>query len=543
MNYKRIAKILLLSMLIESSSVLGAELTINEVKINTETVTVSGVLSGEKNKDVLLYVAKSDTERTKDDIIYIVQATTNDSGAFEVEFEVNEDNGFSDGISEFVVYANSEAANSEVEKTFNYVGTNSRNSFISAINLATTSDEVYSAINSNTDVCTALGISLLTDVSTELFNSRPATGYTKENIVESINSLVFVKLINSATNSDSVKNYFEIFKDLINARNKDAETLISEVVYQNKLYENIDKLNEQYDKGNALNTINYSTRETMEKHITDNAVLLGYSNNENYLSFVGSTNVEKKAFIVKSIVIAAANTFKSSDDVVAAIGSALSQWEEQNTNDNSQHGGNNSSGDRGGGFAIPSPQVGQNLMNAVNSSVFSDVSDSFWAKTAIEALNKKGIVSGYEGKFRPNDNVTREEFATMAVKAFGVYNENAECDFIDVSKDKWYYRYVASAYENGIINGRNDGYFGSGEMITREDAAVILSRIIGEENGVDVDFTDKHNISAYALSGVATMQNKGIINGMEDGSFMPKNKCTRAEAATMIYRLMEGGIN
>jgi len=108
---------------------------------------------------------------------------------------------------------------------------------------------------------------------------------------------------------------------------------------------------------------------------------------------------------------------------------------------------------------------------------FSDVPDSHWAKSYIEELAGKGILNGVgNNMFAPDVNVTREQFAKIIAEAFGIVNENAKCDFADVESGSWYAVYVASVYEKGIVNGMGDGSFGTGRSISRQDMATMIVR-------------------------------------------------------------------
>lgn len=212
-------------------------------------------------------------------------------------------------------------------------------------------------------------------------------------------------------------------------------------------------------------------------------------------------------------------------------------------------GGGSGSGVIGGGFAAG--KTPDNTQNPQSGS-FGDCKESHWAYEYVEELKKDGIISGYSnGNFYPEKTVTREEFVKMIVLASGIYSEGAECDFADIKKDEWCYRYIASAGEKGIINGDESGNFGAGRNISREDVAVIAQRIIkafgslgeiaeegeDEANKISEEFSDGGEIYDYALESVGYLKNLGILNGFEDGSFKPKESLKRAEAAKIISML------
>ena len=164
---------------------------------------------------------------------------------------------------------------------------------------------------------------------------------------------------------------------------------------------------------------------------------------------------------------------------------------------------------------------------------FSDVSGTHWAHDCVASLASKGIISGYPGgNFKPSSQITRAEFAQIVKKAFSVSGEGAE--FADVAKDAWYYEAVSALASKGIVGGF-DGKYNPDFNITREDAALIIFRCLGIEASGELSFTDSDSFSDYSKAAVATLSSLGIINGYEDGSFNPKGDITRAEAAKIIY--------
>lgn len=167
---------------------------------------------------------------------------------------------------------------------------------------------------------------------------------------------------------------------------------------------------------------------------------------------------------------------------------------------------------------------------------FSDLGDVAWASEAISALSNLGIINGMgDGLFSPQSTVTREQFAKMIVGVMGYSVDQAASTNFSDANGAWYTPYIAAAVNNGIITGRDNGTFGVGENITRQDMAVIIYRALNL-SGADIhEFTDSVQISDYAVSAVSALYNMGIISGYTDGSFGPKDNATRAEAAKMLY--------
>lgn len=197
--------------------------------------------------------------------------------------------------------------------------------------------------------------------------------------------------------------------------------------------------------------------------------------------------------------------------------------------------GGGSKGTYGGNVEVSKDVVKENS----NTNTFSDMADFEWAQKAVNSLSKKGIVSGREeGKFVPDGNVTRAEFIKMLVLATGIEPaEDYSGYFADVKKDDWFAPFVEAAKAAGIATGA-DGKFMPDENISREDMAVLLYRAYGfeaSENERDV-FIDSNLISDYAKSAVFALYEKGIILGNGNGEFNPKGNALRAEAAQIIYR-------
>jgi len=207
-------------------------------------------------------------------------------------------------------------------------------------------------------------------------------------------------------------------------------------------------------------------------------------------------------------------------------------------------GGSGSRGNSMGGSFPVVPDA--NLYTPVEAeTVFTDLAYASWATDSIMTLYKSGVISyPADGKFRPNDNITREEFVKMLVCAFGETAPYSEHRFTDEAEGAWYNAYLNKAYALGITKGYPDGSFGIGERISREDMITMCARtleILGQNVAVsgELTFTDAGYVSDYAYAYVNALTQLGVINGMSDGSFAPKATATRAQAAKVIAKLME----
>ena len=178
---------------------------------------------------------------------------------------------------------------------------------------------------------------------------------------------------------------------------------------------------------------------------------------------------------------------------------------------------------------------------------FKDVKESDWFYDAVSYAVENGLMSGMsEDIFAPNTPLTREMLAVVLYNVEG-QPESAEANtFTDVKGDMWYTDAILWANENGIVAGYDNGAYGVGDLITREQFATILYRY-AQFKGYDTtqggmavrEFSDYENISDYARPAMAWAVNAGIMGGMDDGTLMPQGKATRAEAATMFMNFCE----
>lgn len=223
-----------------------------------------------------------------------------------------------------------------------------------------------------------------------------------------------------------------------------------------------------------------------------------------------------------------------------------------NNGDNNGNGGN-SGGSSGSGSSSSKGSVSgakysdtyksQDGGTEVNAP-FKDMDDVDWAVPAVTALFTKGIINGKTAdEFRPNDNITREEFVKLLIKTFELNVLGNGMNFEDVKEEDWYYAYVRSAYYADIVKGVSETMFGAGQNITRQDIAVMSCRAADvsdvkiAETTQEFIFADESDIAEYANDAVRLMQRGGIINGDENGRFNPEAYATRAEAAKIIYNL------
>lgn len=245
-----------------------------------------------------------------------------------------------------------------------------------------------------------------------------------------------------------------------------------------------------------------------------------------------------------------ATPFTTVEQLLTNINSALSAAQTEYDNKNSNKSNGSSSGGGGGGRVnvdiTPSTPNNPTPSNPDEPSkhTFSDMDGFDWAVDATDKLSESGIIGGIgNGKFEPSRGVTREEFVKMICGGFGFDAETAQISesFDDVKSTDWFFGYVSKAAELNIVKGITNSHFGSGEYVTRQDAATIISRAFDAcgksiANNGELSFEDSDEISDYAKAAVSSLCGIGVLNGTGDNHFEPARNLNRAEAAVIVYR-------
>lgn len=199
------------------------------------------------------------------------------------------------------------------------------------------------------------------------------------------------------------------------------------------------------------------------------------------------------------------------------------------------------SGGGSAGIINVMPRQEEEPTQTETETAFSDVPKEHWAWQAVEYLHHKGIVNGIgEKTFAPDESVTREQFVTMLFRAFKPADNGYECLFSDCVSTGYYYDAVRVLNGNGYVFGINEDEFGVCRKITRQDMVTIAFRMMNvEESSFQIEFADADDISDYAVSAVKAMVENKILNGFSDNTLRPKETCTRAQVAKIIYSLIQ----
>jgi S-layer homology domain len=179
------------------------------------------------------------------------------------------------------------------------------------------------------------------------------------------------------------------------------------------------------------------------------------------------------------------------------------------------------------------------------ATAFSDVSSDYWAKGFIQELANRGVLSGFpDGSFRPNEPVTRAQFAAMVRQAFRKSPTRPAVSFTDVPETYWAIGAVREAYTTGFMSGFPEGNFLPDENISRAQVLVSLANGLGysangSANGTLQVYGDASSIQDWARPSIAAATQKQIVvNYPTVQTLNPNRPATRAEVAAQIYQAL-----
>jgi len=168
-----------------------------------------------------------------------------------------------------------------------------------------------------------------------------------------------------------------------------------------------------------------------------------------------------------------------------------------------------------------------------------------WAEAYVGQLTQRGIIGGFpDGSFKPDDGITRAQFAAIAVKALNLPGASGPANFADVSSSYWANRAIAAVSQAGLVTGFPDGSFKPEDKITRAQALVILAKALpGNANGSDTSilnsYGDGSQVPAWAAPSVAKAARAHILVSYPDPSqIRPNVNATRADVAALTYQTL-----
>ena len=181
-----------------------------------------------------------------------------------------------------------------------------------------------------------------------------------------------------------------------------------------------------------------------------------------------------------------------------------------------------------------------------NKVSFRDVADTAWYSQAVSYLAARGITSGTTTTtFGPNTVLTRGQFITMLLKAYGIAPETNSGDNFSDAGSTYYTGYLASAKKLGVSDGIGGNLFAPNKAVTRQEMFTMLYNALkaidkqpeGTSGKALSDFSDASNVASWATDAMNELAKTGTISG-NGGKLSPTNTTTRAEMAQVLYNLL-----
>ena len=499
-------------------------------------ISISLACEGVEGQDIIFLLLPPDTEGNADfDInaaIDAVKMQFDEQGSAAAEFWIDN----SDFGGQYIVYAYSTAIDFD------------KNAWAVEYADAPTKDEVVNEIITNPqaglekysnqykffdiDTVSEFYQTNKTQIVND-FTSIIGNGQTCEEILNAYEKAYFKSYVSSQpTTADillKINDVYKIIDDNIAAKNDEFKNNMLDIF--KSLNSNTSDMNTAYKQSYILASVNSASVTTL-KEIIDKYTSLSYTGVNETKLFSAVLPANKQSY------------YKTMTEFETAFNAAKTRIINENTGSGTGKSTGGGGGGIGGPLINPRPAIDNNVTNPEAENIadaFSDIGNVEWAREAINYFAEKEIIKGKEkGKFYPNDNVTRAEFITMALRAFNLYENGLFCKFDDVSEGAWYYTYVACGYNLGIIKGIDEDLFNPEGYITREDVSAIILRCINYlSNDISADedaaFDDFEIISDYAKEAVSYLYSKKIVSGAGDNRFEPARCATRAEAVKIIY--------
>lgn len=528
--------------------------TIETLKLNAGKLDISGSSSAGK---VSYKVYKSSSSGTAiGDICEIGEADVKD-GKFSINLKMPKNMQGVETDGEYNIEVKDGA---KTLQTFLFTGYAYRTAFLADLNTKTTGSKIFDVfegkstdnLHNNTDIMDNLGVDTayyksLDDteknkLASAFATEKGSTVLTEDNFSTIYIQAQYVQNINNkgATETLTDESPLTFEGDEFQAVDSDLKSWILDILDDGTVYNSYSDIEKKYREANVLYLLGnakFTEYDALISSYDDAIGITGETYYDTYMSMSPLNKSNVNAALKNEIALSKPTTkeaFKAAykkaiEDEVAAI------YEQD-----SKKVGGGSSGGGGGGVSLITPEK---TNPTVTVSGFSDIGSVGWAETAIMALAKDGVISGYDdATFKPQQSIKREEFVKMVISAAHIDLNKPACKFDDVEQDKWYAQYVNAAYGAGIISGTSESDFGIGRGITREDMAVIIARLVNvESTDSEFVFADDSAISSYAKESIYKLYRAGLIAGVGNNQFAPKEIVTRAQAAKIIYDTLASG--
>lgn len=497
--------------------------------------------------------------RNNTDLAAILDTMSDENGDFEFSFSI------SDTLGGNVFTANiSEEGKAAQSVEFEYSSETSRQTAfekllaaddVSAVNLLVAKDSEYYVPLRNIGILCDEYNELGADRSeaAEMFIAGKTPDMTQEELAECFSKAVGISILNSDGNASEalqmINGEFEGVKWSL--ADLEVKEWLASAIKEQGTFSDFAEFDDKYELCNILYIINSARYTAIESCIDKYAENLGISSSTSYVKYKNINDSDVLRKVNQTLV---SRLSADNPKTVEKFEAIFTEIVNAGTSSGSQTSGSISGGSGNGGGSVSSSMrinnysdtaVSDSTANSVEEKTgFKDLEGFEWAIEAVDALAEDGVINGTsETTFEPARGVTREEFVKMMVNAFDLGVQNSECSFEDVGDEHWAYSFIASAVNQGLIYGINEEEFGIGREISRQDAAVIVSRafakagVTPQEERSYAGFDDDGLIADYARESIISLYCSNVLNG-KGKSFEPETGLNRAEAAMLIYGAM-----
>ncbi|WP_175438358.1 S-layer homology domain-containing protein [Fusibacter sp. 3D3] len=187
------------------------------------------------------------------------------------------------------------------------------------------------------------------------------------------------------------------------------------------------------------------------------------------------------------------------------------------------------------------------MITTMLTPVYADVAiqddlTGHWSEIIMREWVGEGLVSGYAGNvYKPNAAITRAEFCTLLNNVIGLTPTENAVVFKDVTPSDWFYQTIKNAASNGLVSGYEDGSFYPNKPIKREEAAVIVKKILSKnaasKSASITHFKDYDEISTWSKEAIGALVDQNYLTGYPDGTFRATQSITRSESVAMLSKV------
>lgn len=500
-----------------------------------DELTADGIFYSDTKTAAVKLFKYDGTEHSEDEEpVFSSSAKSNDDGTFSYSEKIPSD--ISGGKYSFCLFYTSEGIKKSLQQIVIICTPDSEDTknLISEINEADSALKLTEVLKTDGNL-TKLGIdadSIKCDedfIGKYLFAMRSFETDKKFNFFSAnetaVKACVVNELLNSGINGlSSAKKYIANYEEVLNALSEKQTSSLDSLLKKND-YERL-PLSELFNEKVMLSkVISAEGRNELSEILDSNSDYfeINMDSGSDFHSIPSAHRYKVFAGIIKE-----KDSIETKSDVSALFNKYVKKaLKEEKSSGSGSGSGSSSSTTISGGSNMLTPKPG-NTEAALSP------------EKAAQTLIEKGILNGYEdGSLRLQNNVTRAEFAKMLATSFNIKAQGSAV-FSDVYENDWFYEYVPSLSTTGIILGYN-GFFRPSDNITREDAAVMISRTAKYASisvkAAKKEFSDSAEISSYAADAVAALSGSRILSFAET-EFKPSALLTRGEAAVMICGLM-----